>query len=623
MFPNRRELLHRLFLFISSLFFLLLNAYTTRKIKLCLLAAAASVFAIILFFDPYVKKCKNPERKYITSGLVIAIVMSVGFFCCWSESASGSLIQGMPGYFLLIAFSAVAALLSVPFLAVACKWLWESGERDIICRSDGFLSSSKMFYVYVFIALLGFASLILCSHNASLWYDEVYSMEIVRLTYGEMVAKTALDVHPPLYYAILKFVTEAVCSVFPTLSVIWIAKLVSVTPFFFMLLICFTYIRKTKGQFVAGVWAVTLTGMPNLIHYGVEIRMYSWAMLFVVLSFVFVDNVVCKGRFRDWCGFVATSLCAAYTHYYACVAVAFYYLLLLIWFCTNNRKKIRNWVLAALATVIGYLPWLRIFLLQAIRVSQDYWINSLDIRIVFDCLEFIFGLILPAVVFCIYVGLTVKKTMDQRGEGGNWNDALMLTGALSVIGVAIVGIAMSILLRPIFITRYLLVAMPCLWLGFLMMMNTQQRLRSLKVFVVCIMLTVSLMNVYMFSKREYSTEIQNEQALAFYAEHPNAVFFSDKNGIECVIHYISGNECYHWTGNVVSKERVFEVRSFEKLTSVEDIERLLDAREEVIYATKQGEEAIKEILEDSDLKYTDLGAYHGESRMEFYQITRN
>lgn len=44
--------------------------------------------------------------------------------------------------------------------------------------------------------------------NGNFWLDEFFSIEMVKLDWTEIPAATAADVHPPLYYFILKlFVT--------------------------------------------------------------------------------------------------------------------------------------------------------------------------------------------------------------------------------------------------------------------------------------------------------------------------------------------------------------------------------------------------------------------------------
>ena len=40
--------------------------------------------------------------------------------------------------------------------------------------------------------------------NNSIWLDEAFSMSMIQQNFGEMIYNTAIDVHPPLYYIILK-----------------------------------------------------------------------------------------------------------------------------------------------------------------------------------------------------------------------------------------------------------------------------------------------------------------------------------------------------------------------------------------------------------------------------------
>ena len=40
--------------------------------------------------------------------------------------------------------------------------------------------------------------------NNCIWLDEAFSMSMIQQNFGEIIYNTAIDVHPPLYYIILK-----------------------------------------------------------------------------------------------------------------------------------------------------------------------------------------------------------------------------------------------------------------------------------------------------------------------------------------------------------------------------------------------------------------------------------
>ena len=44
--------------------------------------------------------------------------------------------------------------------------------------------------------------------DSTYWYDEMFSIRLIRMPIKELIEATANDVHPPLYYLILKGVTH-------------------------------------------------------------------------------------------------------------------------------------------------------------------------------------------------------------------------------------------------------------------------------------------------------------------------------------------------------------------------------------------------------------------------------
>ena len=46
---------------------------------------------------------------------------------------------------------------------------------------------------------------VILSFSIDIWYDELFTMEFVKRPVGEMLSLAARDVHPPLYYMIVRF----------------------------------------------------------------------------------------------------------------------------------------------------------------------------------------------------------------------------------------------------------------------------------------------------------------------------------------------------------------------------------------------------------------------------------
>ena len=95
---------------------------------------------------------------------------------------------------------------------------------------------------------------------------------------------TATDVHPPLYYFISKIFTMIFGYSVP------VVKLVSITPL--ILTMIFIGIKAKKlfkeNSFLITVLFILLIGFsPRALAFGIELRMYTWAMCFVTFSGIY------------------------------------------------------------------------------------------------------------------------------------------------------------------------------------------------------------------------------------------------------------------------------------------------------------------------------------------------
>lgn len=68
------------------------------------------------------------------------------------------------------------------------------------------VSKVKKFLPILMPVLIASGYMLLCSANLhqSVWFDEAYSGALVKFNFDEIWSMTAADVHPPLYYFLLK-----------------------------------------------------------------------------------------------------------------------------------------------------------------------------------------------------------------------------------------------------------------------------------------------------------------------------------------------------------------------------------------------------------------------------------
>ena len=344
-------------------------------------------------------------------------------------------------------------------------------------------------------------SVMLCFSN-DIWYDELFTVGLAEHSYGELVRLTAADVHPPLYYCIVKLLSDLCKLIAPGAGTIVLAKIVSVLPYFILLIYVAAFIRKRFGMFTGGLFLFCVTAMPQLSAYTVEMRMYGWALLFVTAAFLHGYALTFEGSYLHGAAFVLYGLAAAYIQYFACVAVVMVYLCLLLAFWFLDRRRIREWLFYAAVSVIGYVPWLFALAGQLEAVSENYWILPLTWRSLGGCVKFLMkpafadervNTVLAVVLFVAYLGLWCQWALKLFHKGRE-NDKIcvntikrecrknlvdeatvrfwLATAGVGVLaGLVAFGFAASFLIRPIFVYRYMIPAAGCFWLGFALCLN--------------------------------------------------------------------------------------------------------------------------------------------------------
>lgn len=381
-------------------------------------------------------------------------------------------------------------------------------------------------WLFFGIALVMLANSIRLCFCGDIWYDELFTVGMAEHSYGELIHFTAKDVHPPLYYCIVKLILDLCKFMIPSADSVIVIKLVSVLPYFFLLAYGLFFLRKKFGTFVMGLFLFCVLSMPQLSAYTVEMRMYSWALFFVTAAFFHAYGIICEnGRGRHiiwrfhvrkteyfltfcWNGHFAAlafyGLAAAYTQYFACVAVMMVYGYLFLWFLVRRKRSrgqekeagraLKNLVICAVVSVLAYLPWLFVLISQVTAVRENYWILPLTWRSLGGCVKFLMkpafshewlNVLLAVGLFGVYIALPAgygfriwkertgsgalkgnEKSGDKAGNAGRRQSARFfyaLAGCMVLCGLTAFGFIVSILVRPIFVYRYMLPAMGCFW----------------------------------------------------------------------------------------------------------------------------------------------------------------
>ena len=300
------------------------------------------------------------------------------------------------------------------------------------------------------------------------WEDEGFTIRLAKMSVVDMINATANDVHPPLYYLFVQFLYR----IFGDNGITY--HLSGFLPYFFIIVISCTIIKKEFSNIPAVVVITMSSLMKNAVRYNVEARMYSLGALFIFISFFSFYKVIKKNELISWFVFVASSLGAAYTHYYALISVAFFYIMLLPK-AKNSKKYLTKTIISYFVTFIAYIPWL-IFLLKSFkRTADSWWLN--EIPTINECIDFLLdykwlavGTLIVITFFVLYdLGLMKIEYSKKEKFFERFNFVFSITekvvitpeiywvisGIISFLGTIAVGLTLSYMVRPFFVVRYL------------------------------------------------------------------------------------------------------------------------------------------------------------------------
>ena len=309
------------------------------------------------------------------------------------------------------------------------------------------MKKAKIFLPYLLAGILCLLITIPVSSN-SVELDEAYSINLVRGSIGEIVKGAAADVHPPLYYLILKL-----SALFGGESLVKYRFVTALAAYLNLFLLGATIIRKYKGCRVAVLYILWFGVSYCTFERSVVVRMYSWAAFFVTAAALFAYGYYKKGKLRDYILAIAMTIAAMYTHYYAVMAVFFVWVLLLVFFVIYKRRQTGRVIFGGLIVAAAYLPWLRALISQSSRVADDYWISGFDWKEWFETPAQLMDSSLPGIgmVHYFFVFVALLLAVIRRNKAA-------LCCALVFAATMVSGALLSAFVAPIWVGRYLYAA---------------------------------------------------------------------------------------------------------------------------------------------------------------------
>lgn len=314
--------------------------------------------------------------------------------------------------------------------------------------------------VLILIAAVLLAGLIMVfSVGQSIWFDEGYSILLAQKSWPELFALTAVDAHPPFYYALLK-VWGSVFGFGDTALRLLSAVMVSGA-----LVTAFVLLRKVFSTKVALLTLPFLVLAPFMIRYGYEVRMYALAMLIgVVATYVLIVAQKSK-QWWSWAVYAVLVALGMYTLYMTVVV----WLAHLVWLIVVTIKSKEGslwksrWFYAYVGSVVLFLPYIAVFIQQMLHSALPGIGNEITLTRLVDIVTTLFvftpewqvggWLSLLIITGVILTGVVIARTYPQFSK--NEKKYYWLIASIVLVSLAFYALTSLPPRTPIFVNRYL------------------------------------------------------------------------------------------------------------------------------------------------------------------------
>jgi mannosyltransferase len=261
-------------------------------------------------------------------------------------------------------------------------------------------------HLWLCLAIAGLGVAARAEHLASrsLWLDESVSWRVIRFPWTEMVERLSRDVHSPFYFSLLKLWTLTLGD--SLLAMRGFGVLFSVvTSIGTYLLVLEVFGHRPKGATTfAALTSALVTLSPGQIFWSSQIRMYSLATALAVFSSWALLRALRPGAGSlRWLLYGVLALLLVYAHYFSSFLVlsqGFFALIVLLkryqWTASAllRSMELRRAFWALLVFVVGWLPWLPVFLRQQSHVSANIAPVAAP-NTAWRALELWYGLVIP------------------------------------------------------------------------------------------------------------------------------------------------------------------------------------------------------------------------------------
>lgn len=298
------------------------------------------------------------------------------------------------------------------------------------------------------------------------------------------------------------------------------------------------------------------------------------------------------------------------------VSVGSIYFLLFIFAVIKNRQLLRRWLAAVFVTVLLYLPWLKRFVGQLVyKINNDYWIEPITFKTVAHYVITLFGangmktyaLFSSLVYFLVFLYIV-------RSHDGN-TIALALCSLAVPVGTILVGVLVSLLVRPVFIIKYVIPAVPLL-IVFITIGIGQIRQESLLAMVLTVLLMGGISNYGTCLYEEHKTleHVLDSTFTERYAYCDSYVYWVKSSHLRSILAYYENQK------PIYVRKRTGAANPFDNLVFIDEFDS--NENKQILVFVDVGSEVPEELSGLYQCEYIEeVCGWEGEGTADVYLLT--
>jgi hypothetical protein len=328
-------------------------------------------------------------------------------------------------------------------------------KSEVTARSERIILAGGVLFAFLFALFFGFTT----SLERGIWFDEALTTYFISLNWDQLLSFMAkYEANMGLYYVLLK-VWSAV-----SYSEVWL-RVFSFIAFSAAALFLYLPVRRYLGFRVAGVFLILFFSHFYLLRYGVEIRGYSLAMLFIALLWFAWSGAVIDNKWQYWIVYAGAGMLGVHAHLF--VALGVFSLGVVALFMLHGRQQLGRWFWAHVIIVASFAP-LAIFVLQK-ESGQLGWLTEPGVRALID-LSFLYSgasaesadllrraLLLMAVLAS---GTALFLVVGRRANEAPTSEKSVLVASAAVSALPVVLVFLVSQVQPSFSPRFFVPFLP-------------------------------------------------------------------------------------------------------------------------------------------------------------------